>query len=131
MTKKTKNEQKQKQIPSAEDDPDGYRLALARTRQAQHVSRASALTRAGDPARAMVELGRALHENETCRSPLLDGHHSAQQLAELYVLFVQNSPTVPPPFAHLLQLRVMLGLGEEVAEELEAQALREAAAFSI
>lgn len=79
----------------------------------------------------MVELGRALHENETCRSPLLDGHHTREQLSELYVLFVQNSPTVPPPFAHLLQLRVMLGLGEEVAEELEAQALREAAAFSI
>ena len=60
-------------VPNPAADPRAYQLALARTRQAVYVQNAVALMKAGEPSRAMVELGRALDENALCRSPLLDG----------------------------------------------------------
>jgi hypothetical protein len=78
----------------------------------------------------MVELHLALEENSVCRSPLLQGHQTHDELTGLYQLHIQNTE-VPPNFAVLLQLRELLGLGADEAEELEKQVLKEAEAFSI
>lgn len=118
------------ELPNLETDPQGYQRALARTRQAQDVARAVSYMHAGEPARAMVELHRALEENGVCRSPLLDGHHSKQELVGLYQLHIQHTE-VPPNFAVLLQLRELLGLGTAEAEQIEADVLHQAEAFSI
>lgn len=77
-----------------------------------------------------MELHLALEENSICRSPLLKGHQSQEELTGLYRLHIQNTE-VPPNFAVLLQLRELLGLGAAEAEELEQQVLKEAEAFSI
>lgn len=118
------------EIPLPDADPEAYKKALARTRQAQCVQRAIGYMRAGEPARSMVELHKALEENSICRSPLLDGHQTEDELVGLYKLHIQNTE-VPPKFAVLLQLRELLGLEPELAERLEADVLREAQAFSI
>lgn len=68
----------------ADADPEAYQKALARSRQAQCINKAVAYMQSGDPARAVVELGRALQENCCCRSPLLDGSHPKAQLMDLY-----------------------------------------------
>lgn len=118
------------EIPRPEVDPEAYQKALARTRQAQCVQRAIGYMRANEPSRAMVELHLALEENSVCRSPLLQGHQTHDELTGLYQLHIQNTE-VPPNFAVLLQLRELLGLGADEAEELEKQVLKEAEAFSI
>eukprot|EP00878_Enallax_costatus_P003803 GHUV01004019.1.p1 GENE.GHUV01004019.1~~GHUV01004019.1.p1 ORF type:complete len:213 (+),score=17.12 GHUV01004019.1:148-786(+) len=118
------------QIPRPEADPEGYKKALARTRQAQDVARAVTFMHNGEPARAMVEMHKALEENEVCRSPLLDGHHDKCELVSLYKLHIHNAEC-PPSYPLLLQLRLMLGLPHEEAEQIEAEVLREAEAFSI
>lgn len=80
--------------------------------------------------RAMVELHLALEENSICRCPLLQGHQTPEELTGLYQLHIQNTE-VPPNYAMLLQLRELLGLGHDEAEELEKQVLKEAQTFSI
>lgn len=52
------------------------------------------------------------------------------QLVDLYKLHIQNTD-VPPSYPLLLQLRLMLGLPHDEAEQIEAEVLREAQAFSI
>lgn len=52
-------------LPNA-DDPS-YKMALARSRMSVHVQAATSYMKTGDPARAMVELGRALQENDVSR----------------------------------------------------------------
>jgi hypothetical protein len=78
----------------------------------------------------MVELGRALTENQTCRSPLLDGLHPNEELCDLYRLHLKNTE-VPPNFAVLLQLRDMLGLSAAQADALEQEVMAAGEAFSI
>lgn len=80
--------------------------------------------------RAMVEMHLALEENAICRCPLLQGHQTRDELTGLYQLHIQNTE-VPPNYAMLLQLRQLLGLGRDEAEDLEKQVLKEAEAFSI
>lgn len=116
--------------PSPQQDPRSYQRALARTRQAAAVSKALAFLKTGEPARAYMELGRALSENSICRSPLLDGHHSKAELVEIYKLHLQNAE-VPPNFATLLQLQEMLGLNQDEAENLELEVMQTPGAFSI
>lgn len=98
--------------PSPQQDPRSYQRALARTRQAAAVTKAIAFLKTGEPARAYMELGKALAENSICRSPLLDGAITKAELVELYKLHLQNAE-VPPNFAVLLQLQEMLGIGQE------------------
>lgn len=117
-------------MPNASTDPVAYQKALARTRQAQDVQRAVGFMNAGEPARAMVELHKALDENAVCRSPLLDGHQTRDELEGLYQLHIENTE-VPPNFAVLLQLRQMLGLDTDTAEQIEADVMRQSQAFSI
>ncbi len=116
--------------PSPQQDPRSYQRALARTRQAAHVTKALAFLKAGEPARAYMELGRALSENSICRSPLLDGHHSKEELVELYKLHLKNTE-VPPNFATLLQLQEMLGLNQEEADKIELDIMQSPGAFMI
>jgi hypothetical protein len=52
------------------------------------------------------------------------------QLVGLYKLHIENTE-VPPNFAVLLQLRQMLGLDADTAEQIEADVLRQSQAFSI
>ncbi|KAF8070852.1 hypothetical protein HT031_000933 [Scenedesmus sp. PABB004] len=118
------------EIPRPESDPVAYQKALARTRQAQDVARAVSHMASGEPARAMVELHRALEENSICRSPLLDGHQTKAELVGLYRLHIENTE-VPPNFAVLLQLRQLLGLERGEAEAIEEDVLRQSQAFSI
>ncbi|EFJ47719.1 hypothetical protein VOLCADRAFT_91767 [Volvox carteri f. nagariensis] len=116
--------------PSPQQDPRSYQRALARTRQAAAVSKALAFLKTGEPARAYMELGRALSENSICRSPLLDGHHTKAELVELYKLHLQNAE-VPPNFATLLQLQEMLGLNQDEAEKIELEVMQAPGSFSI
>ncbi|GIL84731.1 hypothetical protein Vretimale_14477 [Volvox reticuliferus] len=116
--------------PSPQQDPRSYQRALARTRQAAAVAKALAFLKTGEPARAYMELGRALSENSICRSPLLDGHHIKDELVELYKLHLQNAE-VPPNFATLLQLQEMLGLNQDEAEKIELEVMQTPGAFSI
>ncbi|GBF93333.1 hypothetical protein Rsub_06371 [Raphidocelis subcapitata] len=118
------------EIPRPDADPRAYKLALARTRQALDVQRAVAYMKAGEPARAMVELHRALDENAVCRSPLLDGHQTRADLRDLYKLHLLNT-AVPHSFAKLLQLRELLGISNQEAEDIEVDTLEEGTAFSI
>lgn len=118
------------EIPRPDADPRAYQMALARTRQALDVQRAVAHMKAGEPARAMVELHRAMDENAVCRSPLLDGHQTREDLRDLYKLHLLNTP-VPHSFAKLLQLRELLGIGNKEAEDIEVDTLQEGTAFSI
>ena len=53
-----------------------------------------------------MEVRRALHQNSTCRAPLLSTQHSKADLAELYRLHLQESE-VPADFGKLLQLRLV------------------------
>ncbi|KAI8466940.1 MAG: hypothetical protein J3K34DRAFT_472091 [Monoraphidium minutum] len=118
------------EIPRPDADPRAYQLALARTRQALDVQRAVAYSKAGEPARAMVELRRALEENAVCRTPLLDGHQTRDELRALYRLHLTHTP-VPHEFGTLLQLRELLGIGAQEGEDLEVELLSEGAFFSI
>uniref|UniRef100_A0A383V8S7 Uncharacterized protein n=1 Tax=Tetradesmus obliquus TaxID=3088 RepID=A0A383V8S7_TETOB len=118
------------EMPNPSTDPVAYQKALARTRQAQDVQRAVGFMNSGERARAMVELHKALEENAVCRSPLLDGHQTRNELVGLYSLHIENTE-VPPNFAVLLQLRQMLGLDADTAEQIEEEVLRQSQAFSI
>lgn len=118
------------EIPRPDADPKAYQLALARTRQALDVQKAVTFMKAGEPARAMVELHRALEENAVCRSPLLDGHQTRGELRDLYKLHLLNTP-VPHSFATLLQLRELLGIAPGEAEDIEVAVLEAGSAFSI
>eukprot|EP00775_Hariotina_reticulata_P001916 gene1916-2248_t len=117
-------------MPLLESDPVAYKRALARTRQAQDVQRAVSYMHAGETARAMTELHRALEENDICRSPLLDGHQTKEELVQMYKLHIQNTE-FPPQFAILLQLRAMFNLSHTESEQIEEEALRESQTFSI
>lgn len=116
--------------PSPEQDPRSYQRALARSRQAAYVTKAVAFSKAGEPTRAYMELARALAENSVCRAPLLDGHHSKDELFDLYKLHIKYSE-VPSNFATLLQLQEMLALDQEEAEKIELAILQAPGAFSI
>lgn len=111
------------------EDPEAYLLARSRTRQAIHVQKAIGFNYSNIPPRAMVELERALKENAVCRSPILQGNHSQDELEGLYRLHIQNEE-IPPDFATLLQLRNMLGLSESQAEQIEKK-IQESDAFAI
>lgn len=116
--------------PCPEQDPRSYQRALARSRQAAYVTKAMAYSKAGEPARAFMELARALSENSVCRSPLRDGHHTKDELVELYKLHIKYSE-VPPNFATLLQMQELLGLDQDEAERIELEVLQAPGAFSI
>ncbi|KXZ41835.1 hypothetical protein GPECTOR_267g691 [Gonium pectorale] len=116
--------------PKPEQDPRSYQRALAQTRQDAAVTKAIAFLKTGEPARAYMELGRALAENSICRSPLAAGYHSKADVVELYKLHLLNAE-VPPNFATLLQLQEMLGLGQEEAEKIELDVMQTPGAFSI
>lgn len=105
-------------------------MALARTRQAVSIQKALQYQRLANPARAKVELQRALSENAVCRAPLLAARYSKQQMQGLYKLYLETTE-LPPNYAHLLQLQDMLDLDKRDAEELEADIMENAAAFSI
>lgn len=105
-------------------------MALARTRQAMAVHRALGFMNSGSSTRAMVEIRRALHENSVCRSPLLGKSHTKSELEALYRLHLENAEP-PTDFATLLQLRSLLDLGFEEAEQIEAEVMRQGAAYSI
>lgn len=118
------------EIPRPDADPKAYQMALARTRQALDVQKAVSYMKSGEPSRAMVELHRALDENAVCRSPLLDGHQTREELRDLYKLHLLNT-AVPHSFATLLQLRELLGLSAQEAEDIEVLVLETGSAFSI
>lgn len=107
-----------------------YRMALARTRQAVSVQRAVGFLNAGNIARSMVELRRALHENSICRAPLINTSHSQTELQQLYKMHLRNS-TVPSDFATLLQLRTLLHLDFEEAEKIERDIMEQSSAYNI
>lgn len=111
-------------------DPEAYQKALARSRQRQCINRAVGYMNAGDPARAVVEIARALQENSCCRSPLLDGAHPKSELLDIYRLHLKHTE-VPASFATLLQLQELLGISQAEAEEVEAQVMRATGAFNI
>lgn len=111
------------------DKPD-YQAALARTRQAVCVHKAMQFRSQGSPARAMVELRRALQENAIVREPLLNARQEPEPLYELYKMHLQNTD-VPAEFSTLLQLREMLAIDTRVAENLEEEALQRVGSFSI
>eukprot|EP00201_Polytomella_parva_P000323 CAMPEP_0175087052 /NCGR_PEP_ID=MMETSP0052_2-20121109/29610_1 /TAXON_ID=51329 ORGANISM="Polytomella parva, Strain SAG 63-3" /NCGR_SAMPLE_ID=MMETSP0052_2 /ASSEMBLY_ACC=CAM_ASM_000194 /LENGTH=136 /DNA_ID=CAMNT_0016359343 /DNA_START=344 /DNA_END=754 /DNA_ORIENTATION=- len=115
---------------NAKTNPRGYQRALARTRQAAYVNKAVSFLKSGDPARAHMELTRALVENSTCRSPLLDGIHTREEITALYRLHLESSE-VPPNFAVLLQLQELLGLPQEDAEKIESEVMQSPGSFSI
>lgn len=118
-------------LPNPEQDPRAYQRALAKTRQAAHITAAIAFDKAGEPARALMELQRALQENSICRSPLLSGHHSVSDLADLYKLHIKSSEEQPPAFATLLQLQELLGIAQDEAEKMELEVLQAPGAFNI
>lgn len=104
------------------EDPMTYKMALARTRQAIFVQKAIGFMNIGSPARAMVELDRALKANAICRSPLLNTYHSKDEIDSLYRLHIRNSDQ-PPKFPTLLQLREMLDIDADAAEKMEMDIL--------
>ncbi|CAD7695389.1 unnamed protein product [Ostreobium quekettii] len=106
-----------RQLTEAENSK-AYEMALARARQAIFVEKAVGFMNIGSPARAMVELDRALKANAICRSPLLNSRYSKYEFENLYRLYIRNTD-VPPDFAHLLQLREMLDIEDSDAEEIE------------
>lgn len=107
-----------------------YKVALARTRQAVHTHNAIVFMNAGNPARALVELKRALYENQLVREPLLTAQLERQDLMGLYRLHLLNSE-VPPDFATLLQLRELFALSDDEAERLEKELMGSGSLFSI
>eukprot|EP00195_Chlamydomonas_chlamydogama_P012238 CAMPEP_0202901550 /NCGR_PEP_ID=MMETSP1392-20130828/14316_1 /ASSEMBLY_ACC=CAM_ASM_000868 /TAXON_ID=225041 /ORGANISM="Chlamydomonas chlamydogama, Strain SAG 11-48b" /LENGTH=173 /DNA_ID=CAMNT_0049588129 /DNA_START=296 /DNA_END=817 /DNA_ORIENTATION=+ len=115
--------------PSSED-PRQYARALALSRQAGHINKASALRRNGEVAKAHMEMQRALAENSVCRSPCMDGALNKEEYAALYRLHIQACE-VPPNFATLLQLQEMLGLSQEEAEQIEIEVMSSPGSFSI
>lgn len=116
----------------ASDPLDGreYKMALARTRQAVAVHKAMQFNEQGNPARAMVELRRALQENSIVREPLLNARYEKQEVMDLYQMHLQNSE-VPAKFSTLLQLRELLDIDGQTAEALEAEVMQSGSAFSI
>ncbi|KAK9803989.1 hypothetical protein WJX72_011066 [[Myrmecia] bisecta] len=136
----SQNSSKQAAVPPQPDpdvgqlgdpsDTKEYQKALARTRQAVSVHKALGFMTAGTPARAMVELKRALNENAIVREPLLNARYEKKQLQDLYRLHVQNSE-MPLQFSTLLQLREMLALPDNEAEALEAEVMNSGVQFSI
>ena len=107
-----------------------YRMALARTRQAVAVHRAIASMNAGNVSRTMVEIRRALHENSMCRAPLLNNEWSRADRVALYRVHVQNT-SVPPDFATSLQLRTLLDIDFDDAENIEREIMEQGSAYSI
>lgn len=105
-----------------EQDPRAYTMALARTRQAIYVQRSIGFMNTGNPARALVEVERALKENAICRSPLLSLRYSDEEIGKLFRLHLQNSD-FPPEYATLLQLREMLNIDPDDADRIEMEVM--------
>ncbi|GMH37973.1 hypothetical protein BSKO_05857 [Bryopsis sp. KO-2023] len=127
--KRKELDQKIAEQEKLDSDPEAYLLARARTRQAIHVQKAIGFNNSNIPPRAMVELERALKENAVCRSTILQGNLSPDELEGLYSLHIQNEE-IPPDFATLLQLRNMLGISESTAERIE-KGIQESNVFTI
>lgn len=111
-------------------DSKDYKIAVARTRQAVSVQKAIGFMDASSPAKAIVELKHALEENGVARGPLLSTNTDKHDRLRLYRLHLQNTE-MPPNFATLLQLREMLAIPEEDAEQLETDVFETGSAFSI
>lgn len=111
-------------------DSKDYRIALARTRQAVFTNKAVVLMNNGNPARALVELKRALAENAVAREPLLNARVEKQDMVGLYRLHLLNGE-VPPDFPTLLQLREMFELSDAEAERMERELMGSNSLFSI
>ncbi|CAL8466788.1 g6324 [Coccomyxa elongata] len=107
-----------------------YNLALARTRQAMAVHRAIQYMNFGSPARAIVEVQRALQENSTARCPVLSAQYDGEDMNRLYRLHLENTE-MPAKYSVLLQLREMLDIKEADAEKLEQEVLGSSSSFSI
>uniref|UniRef100_A0A7R9V6J7 Uncharacterized protein n=1 Tax=Chlamydomonas euryale TaxID=1486919 RepID=A0A7R9V6J7_9CHLO len=107
------------------EDCVAQQRALARTRMSAHISRAVDMSRRGENIQAHQELLLALSENDLCRSPIVEGAHSGEEMADLYRLHIRYSD-VAPTFGNLLQLQSMLGLNQQEGQAIEAQ-LRSAA----
>lgn len=116
--------------PAPQHDPQAYTRALARSRQSCCIQKAVAFMKGGSTARAMVELVKALNENNIARSQYVCTHTTPVDLLELYRMHIQNTE-FPPNFATLLQLREMLGIAKDQADLLEKEALQTPSAFSI
>lgn len=110
-----------------------FKMALARTRQAVAVNRAVGFNKTGNTARAMVELRRALHENSICRAPLLNTlDMMREERLALYQMHLRNTIEGPATsYATLLQLRTLLDLSFDEAEQAEAEVMQSGNAFSI
>ncbi|KAL3153812.1 hypothetical protein ABBQ32_013393 [Trebouxia sp. C0010 RCD-2024] len=111
-------------------DSKDFKIAVARTRQAVSVQKAIGFMDASSPAKAIVELKHALEENGVARGPLLSTNTDKNDRLRLYRLHLQNTE-MPPNFATLLQLREMLAIPEEDAEQLETDIFESGSAFSI
>ncbi|KAK9805948.1 hypothetical protein WJX73_007761 [Symbiochloris irregularis] len=122
--------QGQRKLGSSNIQSKEYKMALARTRQHVSIQKALQLQRQAIPARAEVELQRALAENAVCRAPLLAANYTKEQMLGLYKLHLENTE-LPPNYAQLLQLRDMLELDAAEAEQLEEDVMSNAAQFSI
>jgi hypothetical protein len=107
-----------------------YQRALASSRQQACIHKAVALQKGGEPVKALTEISKALTDNSICRCPLNDGHHSKEELQDLYKLHLRYGD-VPPNYAILLQLQEMLTLSQDEAESIELEVLQAPNAFSI
>ncbi|KAL6782589.1 hypothetical protein ACKKBG_A07385 [Auxenochlorella protothecoides x Auxenochlorella symbiontica] len=107
-----------------------YVAALAQTRQTAHIEKASAFQSDGEPARALAELRRALHENRCCRRPVSSPSCGAPELEALYRLHLLHTED-PSDYATLLQLRNMLGISTQIAARIEGEVAQLGAAYSI
>jgi len=117
-------------IGDSSDHSDEYRMALARTRQAVAVQRAAEWNRSRQTGRAVAELQRALGEHNVCRSAILPG--SVEDVEGLYTMALQNiSAQIPPEYGVLLELRSLLGISKDKAEELEELTVGQPDNFSI
>lgn len=116
--------------PSSDDERQ-YQRALARTRQATHISKSLGLLKMGDVSKAYMELQLALAENQICRSACLVGNHSKDEFLDLYRLHIKSQSEVPPQFSTLLQLKEMLGISGDEAERVEAEVMQTPGAFCI
>eukprot|EP00884_Botryococcus_braunii_P014934 jgi/Botrbrau1/23441/Bobra.106_1s0002.1 len=134
-TRGWRQEQREKKRSMLADTQDPlqseeYQLALARTRQAVATHKAVDFMQVGSQARAMVELEKALEENDRCRAPLLVTRYRENEMVGLYRLYLQMTE-LPPEFSKLLQLREMLGIEEAVAQGLETSIIGSRTRFSI
>lgn len=118
--------------PPPPEMQERFKRAKASVDQERMVDKAVAAIRTNDIIRCTVELELALEENRRARVSIEKDFYDETELVDVYRAALKVwLDGYPPDYGKLLQLRNMLQVSNEVAEELEGEIQRQSDVFVI